>query len=41
MPEDKIPDGQIKLLLVFLIFPAMFVIVLGPAMFDISKSLHG
>ncbi len=41
MVTERAQKAPIKILfpLVFLIFPAMFLIILGPAMFQISKSL--
>jgi tight adherence protein C len=41
--EERAQKAPIKILfpLVFLIFPAMFLIVLGPAILTISKNLHG
>jgi tight adherence protein C len=43
MVTERAQKAPIKILfpLVFLIFPAMFLIILGPAMFQISKSLKG
>ena len=41
MFEERAQKAPIKILfpLVFLIFPAMFLIVLGPALFKITESL--
>ena len=41
--EERAQKAPIKILFpfAFLIFPVMFLVILGPAPFDISKSLHG
>ena len=41
--EERAQKAPIKILFpfAFLIFPVMFLVILGPALFDISKSLHG